>query len=112
MTDKKIAPQVGGQANRGTDFNKTKPTPTGQAATVLSLIREHPGVLCIRLNIEFGITQAGARVHELRAAGFNIISQHHDRVFYGDRDRRNVVSYSLGTPEWPRHGFFGEGVAQ
>ena len=112
MTDKKIAPQAGGHENHGANTSRRKPTPTGQAAQVLQLIQANPGILCVCLNIEHGITQAGARIHELRASGFNIISQSHECVFYAGRKRRNVVSYSLGSPEWPRPGFFAEGKAQ
>jgi hypothetical protein len=77
-----------------------KPEIYGQAATVLQIIRNEGPVLGVHLNIGHGLTQAGARIHELREAGFNIVSIQHDEITYGGRTRKNCASYVLGYPEW------------
>ena len=58
--------------------DRTPPTPTGQCAQVLGL----------------------------RAMGFNILTTIHQAVEFRGSVRRNVASYSLGSPPWPRPGFF------
>lgn len=77
-----------------------QPAIYGQAATVLQIIRNEGPVLAVHLNIAHGVTQAGARVCELRHAGFNIVSIHHDEITYNGRTRKNCASYVLGCPEW------------
>ena len=70
------------------DNKPAPPTVTGQCAQVLGLIREQQPVLSFTLTADHAIAETAARVHDLRAAV-----------------RRNVASYSLGSPEWPRPGF-------
>lgn len=81
------------------------PTPTGQAAQVLDLIRQHQPVLSLVLTADHAIPEAAARIHDLRAMGFNIITQIMPEVQFRGRTRRNVALYSLALPEWPAPGF-------
>lgn len=85
--------------------NVTPPQPTGQCGQVQRLIRENPGILSLRLTATEAIPEAAARIHDLRGMGFNIITTIHPVVVFRGIERRNVASYSLGTPEWPAPGF-------
>lgn len=90
----------------------SKPTPpmiTGQCAQVLGLIREQQPVLSFTLTADHAIPETAARVHDLRAAGFNILTTIHPAIEFRGSVRRNVASYSLGSPEWPRPGFLDGG---
>jgi hypothetical protein len=86
------------------------PTSTGQRGQVLNLIRQHQPLLSLRLTADYAIPEAAARVHDLRAAGWNILTTIHPTVVFRGVERRNVATYSLGTPEWPRPGFFDGGA--
>lgn len=89
----------------------SKPTPpmiTGQCAQVLGLIREQQPVLSFTLTADNAIPETAARVHDLRRAGFNILTTIHPSVEFRGAVRRNVASYSLGSPEWPRPGFLDD----
>lgn len=87
------------------------PIVTGQCAQVLSLIRQHQPVLSFVLTADHAIPEAAARVHDLRAAGWNIITVIRPAVIFRGVERRNVAAYSLGTPEWSAPGHF-DGVAK
>lgn len=87
---------------------RTPPIVTGQCAQVLSLIREHQPILSFILTADYAIPETAARVHDLRAMGFDVITVIHPEVEFRGQIRRNVASYHLGTPEWPRVGFFDE----
>ena len=89
--------------------NRTPPASNGQCGQVLNLIRRHQPLLSLRLTADYAIPEAAARVHDLRAAGWNILTTIHTTVIFRGVERRNVASYSLGTPEWPRPGFFDGG---
>lgn len=91
------------------DNKPTPPAVTGQCAQVLGLIREQQPVLSFTLTADHAIPETAARVHDLRAAGFNILTTIHPAVDFRGSVRRNVASYSLGSPEWPRPGFFDTG---
>jgi hypothetical protein len=111
-TNKKVAPG----ANRATqetthDQNPTPPMVTGQCAQVFNLISQHQPIWSLTLTADYAIPEAAARVHNLRAMGFNILTTIHPTVIFRGVERHNVASYSLGTPAWPRPGFFdgGEG---
>ncbi len=86
--------------------NLTPPIVTGQRAEVLGLIRQFQLVLSFVLTADHAIPEAAARVHELRAMGFNIMTLIKPTVVFRGAIRRNAALYSLGTPEWPRPGFF------
>ena len=86
--------------------NRTPPTVTGQCSQVLGLIREQRSVLSFTLTADNAIPEAAARVHDLRGMGFNIMTTIHAVVEFRGTVRRNVASYSLGSPEWPRPGLF------
>jgi hypothetical protein len=86
--------------------NRTPPVITGQSAQVYALIKEHPGIPSLELTANHAIPEAAARVHDLRAKGYNILTTIHPTVIFRGVERRNVASYSLGTPPWPRPGFF------
>lgn len=85
---------------------KAAPVVTGQCGQVLSLIRELQPVLSFTLTADHAIPETAARVHDLRCMGFNILTTIHPAVEFRGVIRRNVASYSLGTPEWPQPGFF------
>ena len=74
--------------------------PDGQAGQVLRLIREHGPILTVDLKLTYGITEAGARVFELIAIGFNINRISVGTLFCHGRLRRGLVAYATGTPEW------------
>lgn len=76
------------------------PILSGQRAEVLELIRAYGPILSFRLTADHAIPEAAARIHELRAMGFNIISIHHPEVEFRGRIRCHAVEYSLGSPEW------------
>lgn len=84
------------------------PVVTGQCAEVLRLIREQQPVLSFVLTAEYAIPEAAARVHNLRAKGFNIMTTILQEVEFRGIVRRNAALYSLGSPEWPRPGFLDE----
>jgi hypothetical protein len=84
------------------------PIVTGQCAEVLSLIRQHQPLLSFVLTADHAIPEAAARVHNLRAMGFNIRTTILPEVEFRGVIRRNAALYSLGSPEWPRPGFFEE----
>lgn len=83
----------------------TAPIVSGQCAEVLALIREHGPVLSFSLTADHAIPEAAARVHDLRAMGFNIQTRILPCVTFRGRERRNVAKYSMGTPEWPHPDF-------
>lgn len=88
--------------------NCAAPASTGQAGKVLSLIRQHQPLLSLVLTADHAIPEAAARVHDLRAAGWNILTTIRPVVLFRGVERRNVAAYSLGTPEWPAPGHFDE----
>lgn len=85
--------------------DRTPPVTTGQCAQVLNLIRQHQPIISLRLTADCAIPEAAARVHDLRAAGWNIRTEIRPVVIFRGVERRNIASYSLGTPEWPAPGF-------
>ena len=91
--------------------DRIRPVPTGQSAKVFYLIRELQPVVSLVLTADYAIPETAARVHDLRAMGFNILTTIHSRVMFRGVERRNVASYSMGSPEWPRPGFFDGGEA-
>jgi hypothetical protein len=101
------AGKVGKAENTQTD--RTPPIVTGQCAQVYGLIKNHPGILSLTMTANHAIPEAAARVHNLRAMGFNIMTTIHPTVIFRGVERRNVASYSLGSPEWQRPGFFDAG---
>ena len=44
-----------------------------------------------------------ARIHDLRAKGFNVITTIQNEVIFRGCVRKRVANYSLGTPEWIAH---------
>lgn len=90
------------------------PEVTGQTAQVLNLIRRHQPILSLTMTADHAIPEAAARVHDLRAMGFNVLTTIHSSVIFRGVERRNVASYSLGVPEWlaPRQsGWIDAGLA-
>ena len=79
----------------------------GQCAEVLSILRKGP-VLSFVLTADYAIPEAAARVHDLRAKGFNVITNIQSEVVFRGRIRKRAAFYSLGHPEWPRPGFLPE----
>lgn len=87
------------------DSQNYTPLVTGQCAQVLTLIRQHQPLLSFVLTADHAIPEAAARVHDLRAKGFNIITRILPTVEFRGEIRRNAALYSLGVPEWPYPGF-------
>lgn len=109
MTNKKKAAPAGTGTASNTAFHGCNPNPpqvTGQCAQVLRLILLHQPVLSFTLTADHAIPEAAARIHYLRGMGFNIMTTMLTEAAFRGRTRRNVALYSLGTPEWPRPGFF------
>lgn len=118
MTTKRKAARAGTRAASNTadshDFTsidqlqgaKTKaPHVTGQCAEVLALIRHHRSLLSFILTADHAIPEAAARIHDLRAMGFHILTTIKAKVIFRGVARRNAAFYSLGSPEWPCPGF-------
>ncbi|WP_138678116.1 helix-turn-helix domain-containing protein [Candidatus Accumulibacter phosphatis] len=84
------------------------PMVTGQCADVLQVIRERQPVPSFELTANLAIPEAAARVRDLRAKGFNILTVILPEFEFRGVIRRNVALYSLGVPEWPAPGFLGE----
>ena len=84
----------------------TPPKPTGQRAQVFNAVKKRPGILSFVLTADMAIPEAAARIHDLRCMGFNIITTILPTVVFRGVERRNVASYHLGSPAWPRPGFF------
>ncbi len=83
------------------------PMVDGQCAEVLSILRKGP-VLSFVLTADYAILEAAARVHDLRAKGFNVITNIQSEVVFRGRIRKRAAFYSLGNPEWPRPGFLSD----
>lgn len=81
------------------------PAVSGQCAEVFELLLKEGAALSFRFTAELAIPEAAARVHDLRALGFNIITTILPAVEFRGRTRRNVALYSLGVPHWPAPGF-------
>ena len=107
-TNKKAAPGANRAAHKNTsdDSNRTPPMVTGQCGQVLNLIRQYQPLLSFVLTADHAIPEAAARVHNLRVMGFNIWTTILPEVEFRGVIRRNAALYSLGSPEWPRPGFF------
>lgn len=86
--------------------DRKPPIVTGQRLQVLNLIREHQPVLSFFLTADNAIPESAARISELRDMGFDIITVIHDAVEFRGVIRHGAATYSLGSPEWPRVGFF------
>ncbi|MBL8421653.1 MAG: helix-turn-helix domain-containing protein [Dechloromonas sp.] len=106
--NKKAAPGANRAAQETTSdkFNLKPPLVTGQCGQVLNLIHQQPGIVSLVMTADYAIPEAAARVHDLRAAGWNILTTIHPTVIFRGVERHNVATYSLGTPGWPRPGFF------
>lgn len=87
-------------------IERKPPALTGQCAAVYNLIRQHQPLMSFVLTAEYAIPEAAARVHNLRAKGFNVMTTILPEVEFRGVIRRNVALYSLGSPEWPRPGYF------
>lgn len=94
------------------DANRKPPLLTGQRAELMQILREYTRrnvpLYSLILTGEFSIPETAARVHELRGMGFNVMPVIHPEIIYKGRVRRRVAQYVLGTPEWPRPGFFAD----
>ena len=88
--------------------NRTPPVVSGECGQVFNLISQYQPLLSFVLTADHAILEAAARVHNLRAMGFNIWTTILPEVEFRGVIRRNAALYSLGSPEWPRPGFFEE----
>ena len=99
------------KANGNQHRDHRPPPVTGQSAEVLELVQSHGSMLSLVLTADYAIPEAAARIHDLRAQGFNIITTILPEVEFRGRIRRNVARYSLGVPHWPAPGFMEGGPA-
>lgn len=83
----------------------TPPLVSGQCALVLELIRKQGPILSFVMTADHAIPEAAARVHDLRAMGFNIVTRIVPEVLFRGAIRRKAALYSLGVPEWSAPGF-------
>lgn len=109
MADKKKGRSDGSSPKDDFDRNHRPPAVTGQCAEVFELVQSHGSMLSLVLTADYAIPEAAARIHDLRAQGFNIITTILPSVEFRGRIRRNVALYSLGVPLWPAPGFQAEG---
>ncbi|WP_291993293.1 helix-turn-helix domain-containing protein [Candidatus Accumulibacter sp. ACC003] len=72
---------------------------------MLGIIREQGPVPSFELTANRAIPKAAARIHGLRARGFNVLTVILAEFEFRCTVRRNVAIYSMGTPEWPAPGF-------
>lgn len=79
---------------------------TGQCLQVLSLLRQHGALLSLTLTADYAIPETAARIHDLRAKGFNVITTIQNEVTFRGCVRKRVAKYSLGSPEWPSPFYF------
>jgi hypothetical protein len=86
----------------------TPPMVTGQCAEVLHLLRTLQPVPSFTLTADHAIPETAARIHDLRAKGFNILTVIEPKFQFRGVIRRNVARYSLGVPEWPAPGFLDD----
>lgn len=110
-SQEKAAPGANRAATQNTvsDLShRSPPLVTGQCFEVHGLIRQLQPVMSFVLTADHAIPEAAARVFDLRAMGFNVQTTILPAVEFRGRIRRNVALYSLGTPEWPRPGFFDD----
>ncbi|MDS4056407.1 helix-turn-helix domain-containing protein [Accumulibacter sp.] len=90
----------------------TPPMVTGQCVAVLQVIRERQPTSIFELTANLAVPEAAARVHDLPAKGFNVLTTIMPESEFCRVIRRNVALYSLGLPEWPAPDFLGaEGQA-
>ena len=87
----------------------TPPMVTGQCAEVLHLLRILQPVPSFTLMADHAIPETAARIHDLRAKGFSILTVIQSEFEFRGVIRRNVALYSMGSPEWPAPGFLDEG---
>jgi len=84
------------------------PMVTGQCAEVLHLLRTLQPVASFVLTADHAIPEAAARIHDLRAKGYNVLTVILPEFQFRGVIRRKVARYSLGTPEWPAPGFLDD----
>ena len=105
QTASESAPRKRDHNPRSTTPDTSPPLVSGQCAQVLRIIREQGPVLSFTMTADCAIPEAAARVHDLRAKGFNILTQIHPAIEFRGTIRRNAATYSMGVPEWPASGF-------
>jgi len=86
----------------------TPPMVSGQCADVLHLLRTLQPVPSFILTADHAIPETAARIHELRAKGFNVLTVIMPEYEFRGVIRRKVALYSLGKPEWPASGFLDD----
>ena len=111
MTNKKKGHPGEGSPKDSSGRDHRPPAVSGQCAEVLELLRHEGAVLSFRMTAELAIPEAAARIYDLRAQGFNVITTILPEVEFRGRIRRNVARYSLGVPHWPAPGFLEGGPA-
>lgn len=79
--------------------NDKPPALAGQHKQIIVMLQEaREPILSLSLQRQF--PQIGARVHELRAMGFNIMSIKQNPIVFDGVRRIGCVSYILGVPNW------------
>lgn len=90
---------------KSTATENQPPIVTGQCGEVLSYLQAKPSVISFELTAGAQIPEAAARIHDLRAKGFNILTKIEPEIVYCGKVRRNVARYTLASPSWPAPGF-------
>ena len=79
--------------------NDKPPALSGQHKQIIALLKEaREPILSLKLQRKF--PQCGARIHELRNMGFNIVSVRQKPLLWEGVRRVGCVSYVLGAPHW------------
>lgn len=79
--------------------NDKPPTLGGQHKQIIVLLKEaREPILSLSLQRKF--PQCGARIHELRNMGFNIMSLKQEPLIFDGVRRVGCVSYVLASPAW------------
>ncbi|MGL5289310.1 MAG: helix-turn-helix domain-containing protein [Aeromonas sp.] len=93
--------------NTGTRRESNTPTPprvSGQLADTLSILRRGP-VSTLEFIHAHRITRSSARVHELRALGFNITTHTRRDLPYQGHQYHGIAVYVLQHPEWSQPSY-------
>lgn len=85
------------------DNNDKPPSLSGQHKQIIVLLKEAREPL-LSLALQRAFPQIGARVHELRNMGFNIVSIKQKPLLFDGMRRVGCVSYALATPNWKGGG--------
>lgn len=79
--------------------NNKPPILGGQHKQIIVLLKEAKEPI-LSLALQRAFPQVGARIHELRVAGFNIVSLRQKPIVFDGVRRIGCVAYVLAAPNW------------